>query len=75
MTGPPPDRRWGRGAAVTSVAWIAAAGLLLAVVVSPVLDWVGARPHDSEDWNGLLLPVVLAVIGAGGLRAIDRRAS
>ena len=67
------DRRWGRGSAVLCICWIACAGLAWSAVVGPVLNSTGVLAGDFDPDAGLLMPLVLAVIGGGALRAHEKR--
>ena len=66
------DRRWGRHAAVTAMTWVCVAAIFLHYLVFPSVEAV--LGHDLPDpAGGAFTPVLIAVLGAGGLRAVERR--
>lgn len=66
------DRRWGRGAAVVALCWLSVAGLAW-MIVGDVLDAAGRIEHEPH--LEIIGPLVLAIIGGGGLRAHERRSA
>lgn len=67
------DRRWGRGNAVLALCWISVAGLAWSALIGPILNSAGKLPGGFDPDAGLIMPLVLAVIGGGALRAHEKR--
>ena len=63
-------RRWGRHTAVTLMTWACVAAIVVHYVLFPVVEaWTG-KDLPAPD-GGAFTPVLLAVLGAGGLRAVE----
>lgn len=67
------DRKWGRNRAVIIICYIACLGLLWGGFVGPILNSFGLLPGGFDPDAGLLVPLVGAVLGAGGLRAHEKK--
>ena len=54
-----------------AIGWICAAGLGMIFIVNPVLQWWSMKP-GPELPQGIILELVLALLGLGALRTVEK---